>query len=352
MPTLAMRARAAISSSARSYEQIRLRFNQNLRDAFSDEVRLVNDRDKSSPPLRFQFISTSTLGDRVYKADPETTVGCQQCSPHMGRDIGCENTRKCDCLEYAAVDEGRLDATAIAKLRDIEANGGSTMGFPKRFPYHASGASVGCLVSFYLEARHVIYECNKNCKCGPICNNRNVQYGRKVTLEIFKTHNRGFGLRCTKDLRRGQFIDTYRGEILHNTEATRRETQAGHLKSKDSYLFSLDKFEESQGLNYEDIYVVDGEYVGGPTRFMNHSCEPNCRMFCVSYNKHDAMIYDLAFFASEHIPAGTELTFDYLDKDDPDEDEELINKEETNEAGGHPTKCLCGSKSCRGFLWL
>jgi histone-lysine N-methyltransferase SUV39H len=73
-------------------------------------------------------------------------------------------------------------------------------------------------VPFYLDSRHPIYECNDNCRCGPHCRNKvsvaitpralmrltknqNVQFGRKVELEIFKTgSDRGWGLRCKEDL--------------------------------------------------------------------------------------------------------------------------------------------------------
>jgi len=73
----------------------------------------------------------------------------------------------------------------------------------------------------------------------------------------------------------------------------------------------------------------------------------------VSYNKHDLKIYDLAFFAYENIPAGTELTFDYMDKDE-EEEEEAIKKRAA--AAADPENedmkpCNCGAVKCRGYLW-
>jgi len=77
----------------------------------------------------------------------------------------------------------------------------------------------------------VVYECNDRCGCGPGYKNRNVQHGRKVPLEIFKTSDkRGFGLRCLEDLREGQFIDTYLGEIIADAEAKRREKLSGPVR--------------------------------------------------------------------------------------------------------------------------
>ncbi|RAR07036.1 SET domain-containing protein [Stemphylium lycopersici] len=307
-------------------------------------IGLVNTFDSSTPSLRFRYISEYVLQPGVYRASTETQQGCTQCSPHMGRDIGCEYTKKCDCLEYAAVDESRLDEEGKKEYQRALKTGEPTIGFPKKFPYFASGTKrekAGCLVPFYLNSRRPIYECNDKCQCGRYCRNKNVQFGRQVEVEIFRSSDgRGWGLRCKEDLHEGQFIDTYRGEVITDAEATRRETASS--KAKASYLYSLDKFAESEGLDEEDLYVVDGEFMGGPTKFINHSCEPNCRQYTVSYNKHDPRVYDIAFFACRFIPKGEELTFDYLDKDEGDE---------MDEPGEDAIPCLCGAENCRKWLW-
>ncbi len=134
--------------------------------------------------------------------------------------------------------------------------------------------------------------------------------------------------------------------MITSAEADRREARS---KSKDSYLFTLDKFAAGRGIAPEDLYVVDGEHMGGPTRFMNHSCEPNCRQFTVSYNNGDPKVYELAFFAIHDIAAGTELTFDYLDADADGGDREDEGEQRMEEG---KTPCLCGAEACRRFLWL
>ena len=148
-------------------------------------------------------------------------------------------------------------------------------------------------------------------------------------------------------MKRGQFIDTYRGEIITSQEATKREEKATG-KGKASYLYSLDKNElDENDESIDDCYVVDGEFLGGPTRFMNHSCDPNCGLYTVSLNKHDTRIYELAFFATTDIPANEELTFDYMEKEDDDEDEKNIKDEDVED--GIP--CYCESTNCRRWLW-
>ncbi|KAF2189534.1 SET domain-containing protein [Zopfia rhizophila CBS 207.26] len=347
VPTIDMLAAARGVMPKNAELMIRAQYLRQLARVPGKKIHLINTHDASSPSLRFRYINDYVLREGVYKADPATQMGCQQCSPRMGRDIGCEYTKKCDCLEYAAVNENSLDENQKMLYEKIRAEGGSTIGLPKKFPYFTEGSKMqraGCLVPFYLNSRRPIYECNDNCRCGPNCRNKNVQFGRTVELEIFKTGtHRGWGLRCRENLAEGQFIDTYRGEIITDMEATRRE-ESSNDKSKASYLYSLDKFAESENLAQEDIYVVDGEFMGGPTKFMNHSCEPNCRQYTVSYNKHDCRVYDIAFFACREIRAGEELTFDYLDKEEEDEIEEPEDKAEA-------VPCLCGAEKCRKWLW-
>ncbi|KAL8746897.1 MAG: hypothetical protein Q9190_001128 [Brigantiaea leucoxantha] len=200
------------------------------------------------------------------------------------------------------------------------------------------------------------------------------------------------GLRCPVTLKQGQFIDTYRGEIITFEEANKR----GELRNKDeeNYFFGFDKFVPKRTITKDEFlnlypektrwhqelveqggwkpylegddemwlnpewkegqeckYVCDGMHMGGPTRFINHSCEPNCRLFTVSYNHYDRDIYDLAFFAIEEIPAGTELTFNYKDEDDTAPITEERADEIEKREGYRPQKCLCGSESCRGYFF-
>lgn len=324
---------------------IRAEYVERLKTVPGEPIKLINLYDASTPSLRFQYIPNHVLGKGVYQGTAESAAGCQQCSPRMGRDIGCEYTKKCDCLEYAAVDESRLNDKEREDYERCMTENLSTIGLPKKFPYFAGELKIqqaGALVSFYLNSRHPIYECNDNCRCGPNCRNKNVQFGRKVEVEIFKTASgRGWGLRCTQDLFRGQFIDTYRGEIITDEEASRRE-EASSEAAKASYLYSLDKFKDTGDLEHEP-YLVDGEFMGGPTKFINHSCEPNCRQYTVSYNKHDPYVYDLAFFACRDIPAFEELTFDYLDKEEEDDT--------PADPGEDSIPCLCGAEKCRKWLW-
>jgi len=351
---------AASTPVSQAERAIREAFFQKMKGV--KNIRLENNVDSTTPSLDFTFISELVLRDGVARAPSETNLGCKKpCRPNMGQNIGCEYPKLCDCLEYAAVHEQALqrdEPKLYEQYMDIIARGDipeNTGGLPKRFPYQwpkQDDRVPPTLQKLYRESRHAIYECNPKCSCGPGCKTRLVQKGRKVPLTIFKTPNRGWGVKCDEDLIQGEFIDTYLGEVITNAEADRREAKAG--KDKASYLYSLDKFVGDGDVTEDSCYVVDGQYMGGPTRFINHSCEPNCRQYTVSYNKYDIKIYDLAFFAYEDIPAGTELVFDYMDKDE--EEEEAVTQ--MREAAANDPKnldkkpCNCGARKCRGYLWV
>lgn len=132
-------------------------------------MRLINEIDDSSPPVSFVFVNSSVIGDGVETVDEGFMSGCN-CRVENGRNCGCEY-RTCSCLQHSATD-GKGD---------------------HHFPYSASNLFRGCLRPFYLNSRHHIYECNKNCNCRDNCKNKVVQHGRQVPLEIFKTENRGWG---------------------------------------------------------------------------------------------------------------------------------------------------------------
>ncbi|KAK5733224.1 hypothetical protein LTR17_009830 [Elasticomyces elasticus] len=354
LPDQAMIAAAARTPVVEAENAIRLAFDRNLQKV--KLTRWENKVDNTAPSLDFTWISEFVFGEGVYRPDADAHEGCDE----PCQNIGCEYPRLCTCLEFAAVDESRIQLNDTGRykqfLKEREDDGYlvNSEGLPKRFPYQKSSSPKipSTLQKFYLESRYPIYECNLNCNCGPVCKSRVVQKGRRVPLVIFKTADRGWGVYCDEELVRGEFIDTYVGEVITGEESDRRVVQMG--EAKQSYLYALDKFiGDSPDLNADTCYVVDGQYKGGPTRFINHSCEPNCRQYTVSYNKHDLKVYDLAFFAIDNIPAGTELTFDYQDEDVVEEDEFWKTKEEALADPENEDKrpCQCGARLCRGILW-
>lgn len=47
-----------------------------------------------------------------------------------------------------------------------------------------------------------------------MCTNRLVQHGLQVRLQLFKTQNKGWGIRCLDDIAKGSFVCIYAGNAL------------------------------------------------------------------------------------------------------------------------------------------
>jgi histone-lysine N-methyltransferase SUV39H len=159
------------------------------------------------------------------------------------------------------------------------------------------------------------------------------------------------GVRSSVDIKEGQFVDKYVGEIMTFEEAHQRREDAGIAERKEIYLFALDKFSDPSSMDDRlagPPLEVDGEFMSGPTRFINHSCDPNLRIYARVGDHADKHIHDLAFFAIDKIPAGEELVFDYVDGDDT-EDLEADIRDPSKRV--NMERCLCGSENCRGYLW-
>lgn len=152
------------------------------------------------------------------------------------------------------------------------------------------------------------------------------------------------------EIKRGQFVDCYLGEVITPEEASRRREHATKAQRKDVYLFALDKFTgdpESHDPRLRGAPLeVDGEFMSGPTRFINHSCDPNLSIFARVGDRADKHLHDLALFALQDIAKGEELTFDYVNGQ-----EEIESNAKDESMQGEMTRCLCKTPKCRGWLW-
>ncbi|XP_063632703.1 uncharacterized protein LOC134803797 [Cydia splendana] len=83
-----------------------------------------------------------------------------------------------------------------------------------------------------------IYECNSRCKCKQTCLNRVAQHPLQLKLQVFKTANRGWGIRALNDVPKGAFLCVYAGNLL--TDAT---ANLDGLNEGDEYLAELDYIE-------------------------------------------------------------------------------------------------------------
>jgi uncharacterized protein len=143
---------------------------------------------------------------------------------------------------------------------------------------------------------------------------------KEPLFEIRKSAIQGRGAFALKRIRKGTLIAEYDGERVDNEEADRRYDEA-RMKRHHTFLFVI-----------SNRTVVDGAVNGNDSIYINHSCDPNCE----TYIERGRIFIE----AIRDIPAGTELTYDYLyDRADDAKDgiEEYY-------------KCHCGSKKCRGTI--
>ncbi|SPO04089.1 probable Histone-lysine N-methyltransferase, H3 lysine-9 specific dim-5 [Cephalotrichum gorgonifer] len=292
-------------------------------------ITVINEVNDDVLPADFRFIHEVVLGAGVTPAEASFRSGCECRKDESCRYNGCQ------CLGDVVLDES--DESDEGRKRKLQASA-----------YQATGARVGMLRGRWLEDEcdAVIYECHEGCACSAACPNRVVERGRRVPLQIFRTKDRGWGVKSTADIVRGQFVDRYIGEIITAAEADRRRKVSDVAQKKDVYLFDLDKFHDPRSLDPRlsaRPYVVDGEFMSGPTRFINHSCDPNMRIYARVGDHADKHLHDLALFAIKDVPRGTELTFDYTNGVE-DEDGDKGDRRGM-------TRCYCGSKKCRGWLF-
>lgn len=115
-----------------------------------------------------------------------------------------------------------------------------------------------------------IYECNSRCKCSKSCMNRVAQQPLQLKLQVFKTGNRGWGLRCLNDVPKGSFVCVYAGDLMTEQNANEAGDNFG-----DEYFAELDYIEVVESLkegyepeafkdddDFEDDDSPDEEFVG------------------------------------------------------------------------------------------
>lgn len=180
-----------------------------------------------------------------------------------------------------------------------------------------------------------IYECNSACGCAKECRNRIVQRGRTVPVQIFKTKSKGWGVKAMDNIKRGQFVEEYLGEVITEEEGELR----GKFYDKVgmTYLFDMDF---GAGEDHSVEYVIDSFLLGNASHFFNHSCEPNLNVYAVYHDSANPDFHRLAFFAKRNIKKGEELTIDYQGGDSMSEATSTKGK----------FACHCESQKCRKWI--
>ncbi|XP_018429703.1 PREDICTED: histone-lysine N-methyltransferase SETD2-like, partial [Nanorana parkeri] len=167
--------------------------------------------------------------------------------------------------------------------------------------------------------RLLMIECSSRCPNGDYCSNRRFQRKQHADVEAILTEKKGWGLRAGKDLKPNAFVLEYCGEVLDHKEFKARVKEYARNKNIHYYFMALKNDE-----------IIDATLKGNCSRFMNHSCDPNCETQKWTVNGQ----LRVGFFTTRLVPKGAELTFDY----------------QFQRYGREAQKCFCGSANCRGYL--
>ncbi|XP_078434729.1 histone-lysine N-methyltransferase isoform X2 [Wolffia australiana] len=164
-------------------------------------------------------------------------------------------------------------------------------------------------------------ECTpETCPCGNLCSNQQFQKREYAKFKYFRCGKKGFGLRLLEDARQGQFLIEYVGEVLDMVGYEARQREYAFRGQKHFYFMTLNGNE-----------VIDACAKGNLGRFINHSCDPNCRTEKWMINGEVCV----GLFATRDLKKGEEVTFDY---------------NYVRVFGAAAKKCLCSSTNCRGYI--
>ncbi|KAI0283670.1 hypothetical protein BGY98DRAFT_685213 [Russula aff. rugulosa BPL654] len=285
-------------------------------------IAIVNDVDDDlevTPAWEFHYSNRIWHSDGVPPPDLANLRGCDcegYCDP---------NSQTCSCLKRQQEYSGHIPGFIYDDKGRLKQR-----GFP-------------------------IFECNDLCGCLDGCRNRVAQHGRQYAVNIRKTTNKGWGIFAGRQkIPKGSFIGIYAGELLTENEGEER----GILYNKfgRTYLFQIDFYHlrptENTAGNDDDEwqtkYVIDAYHAGNFTRFLNHSCDPNCAMNACYINEANLDKPYLSLFTRRDVLPWEELCFSYTGYDS---DEEGDEDQHVNNGDAVYAPCLCGAKKCKGYMF-
>lgn len=142
--------------------------------------------------------------------------------------------------------------------------------------------------------------------------------GRRIQTRRSGVH--GKGVFAVQDIAEGEVLVEYTGEVISWDEAQERHP---HDPKQPNHTFYF---------HVDEDRVIDAKFGGNSSRWINHSCNPNCFA-----DEQDGRIFITAL---RNIRAGEELNYDYG----------LIIEERYTPKLKADYPCWCGAKNCRGTL--
>ncbi|KAF2103079.1 SET domain-containing protein, partial [Rhizodiscina lignyota] len=130
------------------------------------------------------------------------------------------------------------------------------------------------------------------------CHNVFVQRNRPKHTKIGISQISGCGLYACEDIKTGEYISEYKGEICSHGEAERRGVLYSYRTN--NYLFTVNP----------DVFDIDSMRYGNKTRFINNS-EIDANINVYAQLLFCNTVVRIGMFAKKDIKAGDELFFNY-----------------------------------------
>ncbi|KAJ4920996.1 hypothetical protein JOQ06_027947 [Pogonophryne albipinna] len=137
----------------------------------------------------------------------------------------------------------------------------------------------------------------------------------KTNVYLARSRIQGLGLYAARETWR-----VHHDDRIHRNHHQERSGQQEGEANRGVYMFRID-----------NDFVIDATITGGPARYINHSCSPNCITEVVSVEKENKIIIS----SCRRIQRGEELSYDY--KFDLEDDQ-------------HKIPCHCGTVNCRKWM--
>ncbi|XP_061624654.1 histone-lysine N-methyltransferase SETD1B-A-like isoform X2 [Phyllopteryx taeniolatus] len=141
---------------------------------------------------------------------------------------------------------------------------------------------------------------------------------RKKRICFSRSHIHDWGLFAMEAIATNEMVTEYVGQIIRQNIADMRERRYEQAGIGSSYLFRVDR-----------NTIIDATKCGNLSRFINHSCNPNCYAKIITVESRKKIV----IYSRQPVGIHEELTYDYKF---PIEDAKI--------------PCLCGAESCRGSL--